>query len=399
MLTSMKTIYKYGPGPSSSHTMGPYKAALEFKTRLNKDVDFIDVNLYGSLALTGRGHKTDTIIQQALKEYKVNFNFDIKTKTVHPNTLSFCVRFIDGSKVEEVYLSLGGGSIKRAEDSFIDENEIYDIDCFKRLYDVTKGSTIKEYVIKTEGKDILPFLDDVLTKMFESVERGLITEGYLADKLKVKRVAVEVNKEARECSDDDSHLLKMASYAYAVAEENTGAGMIVTAPTCGSAGVLPSVLYYLYHDKKVAREELIEGLIMAGLVGLIVKHNATISGAVGGCQAEIGTATSMAAAALTYIESKNLQAVEYAAELSMEHSLGLTCDPVGGYVAIPCIERNVVGSLKAYESYLMTKYVGKTRKNSISFDEVVYAMAETGNSLPQEFKETSLSGLANVHKC
>lgn len=395
----MKTIYKYGPGPSSSHTMGPYKAALEFKDHLDKEVQTIDVVLYGSLALTGLGHKTDSIIKQALENYIVYIKFDVKTKTVHPNTLTFCAHFVDGSSKEEVYLSLGGGSIKRVEDSFIYEPEIYDIDCFKKIYDVTKDMTVKEYVIKTEGKSIVAFLDDILTKMFESVERGLIAKGFLADKLKVKRVAGEVNKEARECLDDDSHLLKMASYAYAVAEENTGAGMIVTAPTCGSAGVLPAVLYYLSHDKNVAREELIEGLMMAGLVGLVVKHNATISGAVGGCQAEIGTATSMAAAALTYIESKNLQAVEYAAELSMEHSLGLTCDPVGGYVAIPCIERNVVGALKAYESHLMTKYVGKTRKNSISFDEVVYAMAETGNSLPQEYKETSLGGLANVHKC
>ncbi len=399
MLTSLKTIYKIGPGPSSSHTMGPYKAALDFKGLIPNDKDInIEVILYGSLALTGKGHMTDAIIIKALSDYKTECKFDINTKTIHPNTMTFIAK--KGFEVikEETYISIGGGSVIKGGESFIEEKEVYDISNFAELREKLSQCDLVSYVKKHEGEDIVEYLTKALDEMFGCIERGLETKGFVAGKLKVKRVASDIIKTSESASDKDSFLLKLSAYAYAVAEENAAGGTIVTAPTCGSAGVLPAILYYLYKYENFSKEKLVEGLMIAGLVGDIVKHNATISGAVGGCQAEIGTATSMAAAALTYLEKENIDAIEYAAELAMEHSLGLTCDPVDGYVAIPCIERNAVGTMKAYEAYVMARFIGKARKNAISFDEVVKAMSETGNSLPIEYKETSLGGLAKVHK-
>lgn len=398
MLTSLRTLYKIGPGPSSSHTMGPFKAAGDFLTLLPVDFDgTVKVTLFGSLALTGRGHMTDRIIEKAFGKIPTEIVFDINTKPIHPNTLKF-EAVVSGDMISETYLSVGGGTVLRQGQTLIEEEEKYDVDSLETLKDRLQSISLRDYVCKCEGADIESYLTEILHAMFMCIENGLTKTGTVAGTLKVKRVAKEIFELAQAAEPKEAVMLTLAAYAYAVAEENSGGFQVATAPTCGSAGVLPAVLYYLYKYKGYDEDKLIEGLMVAGLIGLIVKHNATISGAVGGCQAEIGTATSMAAAALTYLKGQDLGTVEYAAELAMEHSLGLTCDPVGGYVAIPCIERNAVGALRAYEAYVMARFIGKARRNAVTFDEVVAVMAETGRSLPTEYKETSLGGLAKIHK-
>lgn len=402
MLTSLRTLYKIGPGPSSSHTMGPAAAAAAFKAELPEDFSgMIDVTLFGSLALTGHGHMTDRIILKVLSGFKALVSFDIKTPVDHPNTMVFAAYDSSGREViRRTYISVGGGSVILACNEPAVEEGVYDVSCFDELRRVLEHRTLADYVIAREKPEIVDYLRLVLRQMFATVKNGLNAEGYVAGELRVKRVARDIAALASSAVGSDAVLLELCSYAYAVAEENAAGGTVVTAPTCGSAGILPALLYYLSVKEGYGEESLIEGLMMAGLVGLTVKHNATISGAVGGCQAEIGTASAMGAAALTYLKSgADIGAVEYAAELAMEHSLGLPCDPVRGYVAIPCIERNAVGALKSYESSVMARFIGRTRRNSVSFDEVVAAMAETGRSLPSELRETALGGLAKTHKC
>ena len=400
MLPSIKTLFKIGRGPSSSHTFAPYRASKIFlKSLENVDYDYIRVTLYGSLGLTGKGHLTDKVIYEALEGIKTIVDFDYKTQVNHPNTMIFKAYNKFSKEVKSItFISLGGGRLKIGEEIEKENNECYPFSNFNELknYMVENNMSIRDVVLKFDDKDILDYLETVHEAMFKSVEDGLNQEGLIAGELNLKRVAKSIYKEALSKNNEERNLLLLTSYAYAVAEMNTGGGVIVTAPTCGSAGVIPSIIYHIEKDRKIDKERVLDGLMMAGLLGLIIRRNATISGAVGGCQAEIGSACSMGAALLSTAFNLSLYQVEYASELAMEHNLGLTCDPVKGYVAIPCIERNAIASFKAFNAFVLAKDIAPLRKNMVSLDDVIKVMYETGINLSKDFKETSKGGLAKI---
>lgn len=399
-MKSLKEFLIIGPGPSSSHTIGPYRAAKKFLASLDgNNVNYIDVTLYSSLALTGKGHGTDNIIIKALSPYKTNIIFDFKTLVSHPNTIIFKAILKNGKQIEHTYFSIGGGAIKESNEA-IKDNDIYPFSNFSSLKAYMKENNfndIYDVIVKFEGKDIFDYAKDLLLRSFNTIEEGIKETGILPGKLKLKMVAKEIHEKAMLSLDPfDKKILLLTSYAYATAEANANGKEIVTAPTCGSSGVVPSVLYYQYKEKKLPIDTLTKGYLVCALIGSFVKENASISGACHGCQAEIGTASSMAAASLCYVNGLNIYQIEYAAEVSMEHFLGLTCDPVDGYVQIPCIERNGIASIHAYTSYLYAKQISLSRKNKVSFDKVIEAMKNTGEALHCDYKETSLGGLAKV---
>ena len=406
MLPSIKTLYKIGPGPSSSHTIGPFKAASDFlkaTLKLNSNPVRFTVTLFGSLAFTGKGHCTDKIIKSVLHKYKVEVKFDIDTKKLCPNMMEFTAFDADDKVIcTQDYNSVGGGDVLKGNEYLIPHDDIYPFSNFleMRQYMESNDMTVRDLILKFEGEDILPFLKTVLNKMIEVVDIGLKTTGEVAGILHVKRMAKETFAEAMITEDKYIKIqLLLASYAYAANECNCAGEQVVTCPTCGATGVLTSLMNYAKRNLDMSDDTMLDGLAMAGLIGLIVRTNASISGAVAGCQAEIGTATSMAAGAMCIMDNLTMYHVEYAAEIAMEHSLGLTCDPVKGYVAIPCIERNVMGVLKAMDAYVLSKSLAKLRKNFISFDEAVEVMYESGLAMNEDYKETSKGGLAKVHIC
>jgi L-serine dehydratase len=402
-MKSLREIYVSGPGPSSSHTIGPYRIAEHFRKSIaGQDTERIEITLFQSLAFTGKGHLTDEIMKKALDGYKVNVSFDIKTPTEHPNTLRMEAFFKDGSTKSVDYVSYGGG-VFGVKGQPVESPDVYPFSSFQGLkayMEEKKIDDVFEAILHFEGPDILAYAENALDSMFQVIEKGLRQEGVLPGSLKLKRVAAEVNKKAVSITDNpvEKETLLLSSYAYACAEENASGDFVVTAPTCGSSGVVPSVLYYECTQRGQSKEKAAKALLVGGMAGNFIKTNASISGAVDGCQAEIGTAASMAAAALCYLNGLSFHQIEYAAEVAMEHFLGLTCDPVGGYVQIPCIERNAMASVHAYTAYLYAKDISKMRQNEISFDEVVEAMKVTGDSLSPQYKETSLGGLAEIKK-
>ncbi len=401
-MKSLKDLFIIGPGPSSSHTIGPYKIGMDYRKKLEgKDVKSITITLYQSLAFTGRGHFTDKILLEALKGYNANVVFDINTSVSHPNTLSFTTVFENGTIDKTFYVSYGGGVFGIAGEP-VKYKDTYPFSTFSELksfMDEKKIDDIFDVVTMFEDKDILSYGEKMVKTMFSVIEVGINKEGYLPGNLHLIRVAKSLNKKALSIKDPyEKKTMLLSSFAYSTSEENASNGFIVTAPTCGSAGVVPSVLYYEYKYENKTIEEISKALLVSGLVGDFVKTNASISGAVHGCQAEIGTACSMASAALCYLYHLSFHQVEYASEVAMEHFLGLTCDPVEGYVQIPCIERNAIASIHAYASFLFSKDISPLRKNEVSFDEVVSAMKATGDSLSYAYKETSLGGLAGIIK-
>lgn len=402
MLSSLKELYKIGPGPSSSHTIGPYNAANQFLSELDKQNGLsFKVTLFGSLALTGKGHGTERIIKNVLGESVTKIIYDIKSKIPHPNTMKF--QSFEGEKLvkEETYISCGGGVIQKLGEKEPQEKLVYPFKNFSSLRKTIEKSNTKdliEFVKLYEDDDIESYLNKMFDAMIDVIELGLKSEGEVAGELHVKRIAKSLFEEASKCTDSaDKRSLLISSYAYSVSECNADNSMVVTAPTCGAAGVLPSVLYYYYKNLNYDRRDILNGLAAAGLIGVVIKRNASISGAVAGCQAEIGSATSMAAGAICAMNHLSMAHIEYAAEVGLEHQLGLTCDPVGGYVAIPCIERNAYSALKAYDSYIYAKYLKSHRQNAVSLDEVILAMKETGEDLRSDYKETSKGGLAKTH--
>lgn len=400
-MESIKRIFKVGPGPSSSHTIGPFNAALDFLNKVNSNFDHIEVHLYGSLALTGKGHGTDTILLKAFKDYKTEIIFHYTFEGIdHPNTIDFIAFNKEKIIKKSRYYSIGGGDFST---SLKNEAEyLYSFKTFNGLKNYIKVKNISDIarvVDDFEGESINDFLSVIFDKMVEEIEKSLQIEGILPGRLHLKRVAKELFEKANDILDPlEKVMMLISSFAYSVSEANASGEMIVTAPTCGSCAVLPSVLYYFYKYKNFKKEKLIDGLKVAGIVGNIIKNNASISGAMHGCQAEIGSACAMAAAFLCYINDLNLYQIEYGAEIALEHFLGLTCDPVDGYVQIPCIERNGIGALRALECYLYAKDISIFRKNLVSFDGVVDAMKITGESLSKEYKETSIGGLAKILK-
>ncbi len=396
-MESLRELYKIGVGPSSSHTMGPQRAAKKI-LELYPNAASYHVDLHGSLALTGKGHLTDYIIEQTFSPKPVTFSFKSDELPFHPNGM--IIHVYDENKIElqsfEIY-SVGGGSIVFKGNDVVKPVQVYKEKNMTEILNYVNENNISlyDYVIENEGEDFKDFLYEILEAMFTSVENGLKKEGTIHGKLQLKRVAKSMYQQAMNTRREaDKELLFISSYAYAVAEENADGGIIVTAPTCGASGIVPAIMYYCNKQLKIPKKHLIKALAIAGIFGNVVKTNATISGADGGCQAEVGTACSMAAAAMAYIYELNNSLIEYAAEMGLEHNLGLTCDPVGGYVQIPCIERNGYGSLRALDAAMLAKQLGYLRKNKVSFDTIVKVMKETGKDLSSAYKETSLGGLA-----
>lgn len=396
-MLSIRSLYQVGHGPSSSHTMGPAKAVKIIKEAYSM-CDRYEVTLYNSLALTGKGHLTEEAIKESLGDTPVAFLTSLDLSK-HPNTLIVKGFLNDQLIVEKEVNSTGGGRIVFVGDEST-EVPIYPHKTLKEIkkYCKSKHITLHDYVYEIEGEEIKIFLEEIWEAMKESIIRGIATHGVLPGPLKMKRKAPELYGKLK--ATDVPELVEnrlVASYAFAVSEENASGGIIVTAPTCGACGVLPAVLYYM-HEKHhfISKDRIINGLAVAGLIGNLIKHNASISGAVAGCQAEVGSACSMAAAAHATLFNLSMDQIEYAAEIAMEHHLGLTCDPINGYVQIPCIERNAVAALRAIDACGLAYFLTDSRK--ISFDMVIQTMYQTGLDMHQSYKETSQGGLAFYFK-
>ena len=398
-MKSIRDIYKIGKGPSSSHTMGPERAAKLFKERYPQ-ADAFQVILYGSLSKTGIGHGTDRVLREVLAPLPTEIVFsDEALPHAHPNTLDLFA-FKDGQQIGTLRVeSVGGGDIRIAGQRSVAGDEVYVEHSFAEIKDFCKWryiAKLSDYVELNEGPEIWDFLMEVWLTMKQSIADGLKAEGILPGGLNVKRKAKELYETKLAIREPALvEFQQLAAYAYAVAEQNAGNGTIVTAPTCGACGVLPAVLKYAQDTKGYTDAEICRGLAAAGIIGNLTKTNASISGAECGCQAEIGTACSMAAAALAELYKQDLEQVEYAAEVAMEHHLGLTCDPICGLVQIPCIERNAVAALRAMNACNMSYFL--TGSRNISYDMVCRAMKETGIHLDHRFRETSQGGLAKLY--
>ncbi len=406
-MKSVRNIYKIGVGPSSSHTMGPAFATKEFIKRY-QCLDRVKVTLYGSLAKTGKGHGTDRAIQDVLSsiDNEIVFNFDDKIKIEHPNTLDFEGFDGNGTKIAEMrVLSVGGGEIVIVGDSTEADNGDGISDCgvyaekgFAEIaeYCKTRNIRLSDYVFEHEDDDFKMFLLDVWGVMSNAIREGLTHTGILPGGLNVQRKAQQLyNQRHIDESPQTRENRIVCSYAFAVSEQNADCGIIVTAPTCGACGVLPAVLKYMQEKNNFSDEDIIRALAVAGLIGNIVATNASVSGAECGCQAEIGTACSMAAAALAELFYMGIDQIEYAAEITIEHHLGLTCDPVCGLVQIPCIERNAVAAMRAINALSLANFLSGTRL--ISFDMAVETMYHTGIDISRIYKETSEGGLAKLY--
>jgi len=396
-MDSIKKLYKIGNGPSSSHTMGPKKAAAIFYKK-NSNAHSIKAHLYGSLAFTGVGHLTDVAILDALNNKgEIIWHRDEKLP-FHPNGLLFEAFDKDQNLTDswEVY-SIGGGDIaekgeKKSSEAVYEHTNMADIISHLEEH----GGTFWEYVHRNDNDDINDHLRKVWSTMKKAIKRGLNSEGTLPGELKLLRKAYSYYFRARmqnQFVQDDSLIF---AFALAISEENASGNVVVTAPTCGSSGILPSVLYLFYKDKGIKEDAIIRALATAGLIGNIVKKNASISGAEVGCQGEVGVASSMAAAAAAQLAGGTIYQIEYAASSALEHHLGLTCDPVAGLVQIPCIERNAFGAQRAIDSALFA--INSDGRHYVMFDQVVEAMKQTGNDLPSLYKETALGGLAKVYQ-
>ncbi len=396
-MRSLRELYRIGVGPSASHTMGPRRAAEQFRARY-PDAPAYRVTLFGSLAATGVGHLTDVAIQQAFAPTPIELQWrPEETLPLHPNGMRF-EALQDDTVVAcwEVY-SVGGGALRDAE-SATAESGLYPLTTMQALlvWTARTGRPLWAYVAEVEGEEIWEHLAAVWRTMQAAVARGIRTQGSLPGPLAVPRKAPSYAVKAQLFKPELAATGRLWAYALGVAEENAAGGEVVAAPTCGSCGVVPAVLYALNDSLHLADEAILHALATAGLVGNLVKHNASISGAEVGCQGEIGTACAMAAAAAAQLLGGTPQQIEYAAEMGIEHHLGLTCDPVAGYVQIPCIERNAFAASRAVdcaEYALLSDGV-----HQIGFDEVVETLRETGADLQQGYRETSTKGLARVHR-
>lgn len=393
-MESIKEIFRVGRGPSSSHTMGPNRAARIYKEKHPNTKSF-KVTLYGSLALTGKGHLTDQTIINELKPAKVEIVWEQNIKKdFHPNALQFEVNQKGQEADKWLVYSVGGGKILDDQNKNKQEALIYSQNNMQDVINYYKdtGKTFWELVFDTEDKDIENYLCNVWSVMKKAISDGLVAEGLIPGGLKLQRKAASYFAKSYPLEGHAKDSAKIFAYALAVSEQNASGGEVVTAPTCGSCGILPAVLkisqeYYNISDEKITR-----ALATAGLIGNIVKHNASISGAEVGCQGEVGVACAMAAAAATQLAGGSPAQIEYAAEMGLEHHLGLTCDPINGLVQIPCIERNVHAAARAFDS---ARYaILSDGKHFISFDVVTQTMKETGKDIPSMYRETALGGLA-----
>ena len=400
-MKSIKELYRIGTGPSSSHTMGPRKAAEIFLARHRNAASF-KVTLYGSLAATGKGHMTDVAINDTLTPVApVEIVWQPKVfLPFHPNAMTFAA-FDARQKLLEnwtVY-SIGGGALaENNEEPTIESKEVYDM---RRMTEILNwcertGKSYWEYVKECEDEDIWDYLDVVWNTMKEAIRRGLEEEGVLPGPLNLRRKASTYYIKATGYKDSLKTRGLVFVYALAVSEENASGGKIVTAPTCGSCGVVPAVLYHLHKSRDFSDIRIIRALATAGLFGNIVKHNASISGAEVGCQGEVGVACAMASAAANQLFGGSPAQTEYAAEMGLEHHLGMTCDPVCGLVQIPCIERNAYAAARALDANIYSSFTDGIHR--VSFDKVVQVMKQTGHDLPSLYKETSEGGLAKDYE-
>lgn len=395
-MKTIREIYRIGYGPSSSHTMGPRKAAEIFVGRTQEAASYV-VTLYGSLAATGRGHMTDVAILDVLKNATIRWMPDVFLP-YHPNGMKFEALDTDGKVIDSwtVY-SVGGGALEEEGKQGDELPEIYHLNTMTEIlrYCEESGKSFWEYVEECEGKEIWEYLHDVWQVMCEAVERGIDAEGVLPGPLHLARKAASYYVKATGYRDNVRTRALVFAYALAVSEENAAGGRIVTAPTCGSCGVLPSVLYHVGKSKNFSEPRILRALATAGLIGNVVKHNASISGAEVGCQGEVGVACAMAAAAATQLFGGTPSQIEYAAEMGLEHHLGMTCDPVCGLVQIPCIERNAYAAARALDTNVYASFSDGLHR--VSFDKVVEVMKETGHDLPSLYKETAQGGLAKEY--
>ena len=397
-MKSIKGIYKIGKGPSSSHTMGPQKAAKIFRDR-HLDAKKFEVTLYGSLAATGKGHMTDVAIIEVLEPVApVRIIWEPTLfLPFHPNGMKYVAYNAKGTKTEEwtVY-SVGGGSLSegKEEADTSRQTEVYSLNCMQDIMQwcENNGRNYWEYVAHCEEADIWEYLTKVWNVMKACVERGLDTEGVLPGKLNLPRKAATYYIKAKGYRPSLQSRGLVYAYALAVSEMNASGGTVVTAPTCGSCGVLPAVLYHLAKTHEFSETKIVHALATAGLFGNVVKQNASISGAEVGCQGEVGVACAMASAASCQLFGGSPAQIEYAAEMGLEHHLGMTCDPVCGLVQIPCIERNAFAATRALDANLYSTFSDGLHR--VSFDRVVEVMKQTGHDLPSLYKETSEGGLA-----
>jgi L-serine dehydratase len=444
--TSVFDLFKIGPGPSSSHTIGPMKAGYDFLQRIQHQ-DFpsgsgvkIEIHLYGSLSATGKGHGTDraviagvlgwlpetvdpvaftSLLKNPEQEYPVqlvNRTVPVTASSVvfqrvkynspHPNTVIFKL-LIDGFCIhEEEYYSVGGGFIIRKGETPSSQEGIvppYPYSTMKELkaHLSTHQISLTEMLLANEQavsgldrKTVYKKIDDILDTMHRSVKRGLKSRGELPGTIRLKRKAPVLFSQAKNsASASDSFMVFLNAYCMAASEENAAGNMVVTAPTSGASGVIPGVTYLLKYHYHYDKQKIREGMLAAAAVGFLIKHNASISGAEMGCMGEIGSASAMAAAMLAHCAGKSISTIEVAAEIAIEHHLGMTCDPIGGYVQIPCIERNAMGAVKAYNAYLIASS-GNPTDQKISLDSVIKVMRATGRDMSKKYKETSEAGLA-----
>lgn len=402
-MKSIKDIYKIGKGPSSSHTMGPFKSVRHYINN-HSNAEELHVTLYGSLAATGKGHLTDWACEDAFRDGKVHIEWQPKENLpMHPNGMKVSVRNADGSLSDTwTYYSIGGGDIVCIENPIEgeDNEEVYELTTLTDIMDWcnANGKSYWEYVEEKEGRNsgIWEHLEKVWKTMRDAVERGIDQEGALPGPLNLRRKASSYFIRAEGYGDVLRTRGLIFAYALAVSEENACGGTIVTAPTCGSCGVLPSVLFHLQKFYNFSNQRILRALATAGIVGTVVKHNASVSGAEVGCQGEVGVACAMAAAAAAQLMGGSPSQIEYAAEMGLEHHLGLTCDPVCGLVQIPCIERNAYAAARALDASIYSLYTDG--RHRVSFDKAVKVMKETGKDLPSLYKETSEGGLAKHHE-
>ncbi len=397
-MQTLKELFRYGMGPSSSHTMGPRRAAEIFRQR-NPNASKVKVHLYGSLGLTGKGHLTDQAISSGLAPLSCEVINHENSLDFHPNGMRFR-SFDHGENLlnEWTVFSIGGGELREQDQSRTETPYVYTQDSMTKVLEWTQktGQPIWSLAMETEGPPLWQHLKFVWAKMKESAAEGLNEEGFLPGGLHLKRKAHGFMAGAKQRHKKTRRTALLSAYALAVSEHNAAGGFVVTAPTCGSCGVLPAVLLYLKKELIVSEDSIIKAIATAGIVGNLVKRNASISGAEVGCQGEVGAACAMASAAAAELMGGLPHQVEYAAEIGLEHHLGLTCDPVLGLVQVPCIERNAFGALRglaAAEYSLLSN-----GPHLISFDQVVDVMQHTGHDLPSLYRETSQGGLAKAFR-
>lgn len=391
-MESIRHIFKIGRGPSSSHTMGPAKAARLFQ-ELTPGACRYEVTLFGSLAATGKGHMTDVAIADELSGTPTEIVWEPeKFLPEHPNGMEFAA--FDGQGAEMLrkrYFSVGGGDISETGKRE-DDVAVYSLSTMKDILAYVGNRKLWEYVAECENDDIWDYLDSVWKAMRQSIVGGLEHESTLPGKLQLPRKASTMYSRVQTMNTSLQHRYSTPVYAFAVAEENASGQTIVTAPTCGSCGVLPAVLYTYYQQYEHNDKKILHALATAGLIGNLIKYNASISGAEVGCQGEVGSACAMAAGAFCQLMGGSSYQMEYAAEMGLEHHLGLTCDPICGLVQVPCIERNAFASIRAMDAAVFALI--SDGKHLVSFDHVVRVMKATGHDLPSLYKETSQGGLA-----